>query len=604
MTRGRLAHALSSLLLAALWALAAPVLSELAPSEAADLRPWLAVAGLATGLLFGAGRAGPRGALIQLGRLSLGGFLVGAVGALALALAHRLGAATALALGLCAFGLAVACGLVLARASATANEIAERGPPLRWMIAGTCGALTVAAWALASGHVLGQRTADATRHAVGQARDLVSIVAARAIVGGELRGLGALAPTDGYLVTVDDAGRVLSGVGVAVPTGSTLALAAAGEAGPFVCTTQGRTLPCAVRRLTDGSRVVAAVERAPIAGDVMLAFALAGVLVALGAILVGRLVGAATASDLGRVTKTLDRLGRGPHGLDRKIVVASLDEVGDLAAALGRLRAHLRPALAEYETALEKAQAADRARDEFLQLVSAELRTPLDQIVSGARALLDPASEKLSAEQTEDVRIVLSSSLHLVDLIDEVLDVSAIATGQVNLKLEDCDLGRVVGDVAKAQRPIVQNKGVEVRLDVGEPSPRARADEKRIRQVITNIISNAAKFTEKGSIEVWAKHHGAGEVELGVRDTGPGIDPKQLPRLFTEFVQLGSLKQRAHGTGLGLAICKRLVEAHGGKVAAESTPGVGSTFRVTLPVGGPPTKEKEENISGQQEALA
>jgi signal transduction histidine kinase len=152
-------------------------------------------------------------------------------------------------------------------------------------------------------------------------------------------------------------------------------------------------------------------------------------------------------------------------------------------------------------------------------------------------------------------------------------------------------VGQLVSDVAKAQRPIVQAKGVEVKIDVDSPSPRARADERRLRQVVTNLVGNAAKFTEKGHIAVSAKKSGnGGEIEITVGDTGPGIDPKQLPRLFTEFVQLGSLKQRAHGTGLGLAICKRLVEAHGGRISAESTPGQGSIFRFVIPVAGPGEK--------------
>ncbi|HEX6835337.1 MAG TPA: HAMP domain-containing sensor histidine kinase, partial [Polyangia bacterium] len=189
-------------------------------------------------------------------------------------------------------------------------------------------------------------------------------------------------------------------------------------------------------------------------------------------------------------------------------------------------------------------------------------------------------------EQKEDVRIVLTSATHLVDLIDEVLDISAIATGQVQLKLGDVDVGQLVGDVAKAQRPLVQQKGVEIKIDIESPSPHARADERRLRQVVTNIISNAVKFTDKGSIEIAARKDGE-RVVISVKDTGPGIAEEQLPKLFSEFVQLGSLKQRARGTGLGLAICKRLVEAHGGQVAAESTLGKGSIFRVLLPLRGP-----------------
>ena len=104
--------------------------------------------------------------------------------------------------------------------------------------------------------------------------------------------------------------------------------------------------------------------------------------------------------------------------------------------------------------------------------------------------------------------------------------------------------------------------------------------------MVTNIISNAVTFTETGSIELGA-HKDGERIVISVKDTGPGIAAEQLPKLFSEFVQLGSLKQRARGTGLGLAICKRLVEAHGGQVAAESTPGKGSTFRVTVPARGP-----------------
>jgi signal transduction histidine kinase len=252
-------------------------------------------------------------------------------------------------------------------------------------------------------------------------------VAGRALVSRQIDALaGELAPEGGYLVAVDENLQVLGGVGVGVPTGSKVDIS---PDEPYVCHSVGRDLPCAVRQLSDGTNVIAAVPPAPLDGDVVLAFALVGVLLALASVGLARLVVVGATRDLERVVKVLDNLGRGPHGLEKPVVAASLDEVGDLAAALGALRAHLQPTLADYEVALEKAQAADHARTNFLGLVSTELRSPLDQIVAGAQALLDPASEKLTAEQTEDVRIVVSSSLHLVDLIDEVLDISAIATG-------------------------------------------------------------------------------------------------------------------------------------------------------------------------------
>jgi signal transduction histidine kinase len=225
-------------------------------------------------------------------------------------------------------------------------------------------------------------------------------------------------------------------------------------------------------------------------------------------------------------------------------------------------------------------------RDEFLQLVSIELRSPLDAIIGTSRDMLADTATPLTTEQRDDVNTVLAASRQLTELIDEVLDLSAIATGQIQLRLAELDVGALVGDVVKIQRPIVQKKSVELKLSVAGPSTRARVDERRLRQVITNIVSNAVKFTDKGAIEVGVRPVDRA-IEISVKDTGPGIPPESLPKLFKEFVQLGSLKQRAHGTGLGLAICKRLVDAHGGEVRAESTVGQGSTFFITVPIAGP-----------------
>jgi signal transduction histidine kinase len=527
---------------------------------------------------------GPRGAVGLGGVVALSGAIVSAVAALVLL--RSLGAAEAVGLALAAGGLTVCVALIITLIALwrigrkRSDDSVGRSVPLRALMAGTSGLLATAAWALASGHVLGQLHADAVRHAVDEARDLGAIVAERALISDDIDAIAAsLTPENGYLVSLDDQGHVLGGVGI--PVGAQVTMP-----DPDLCRSGHRTLPCAARRLVDGTLVVAAVPSVPIAPGVVLGFWLAAVFVALTALFIGGLIGGGAARDLVHVAQTLDQLGRTAQSLDRPVVALSHDEVGDLATALGRLRRNLAPGLAEYQAALEKAQAADHARTEFLTLVSAELRSPLDRILAGARTLLDPAAEPLSAEQKEDVRIVLTSATHLVDLIDEVLDISAIATGQVSLKLGDVDIGQLVGDVAKAQRPLVQQKSVEIKIDIATPSPRARADERRLRQVITNIISNAVKFTDKGSIEITAEQKGD-RVIVSVRDTGPGIAEEQLPRLFSEFVQLGSLKQRARGTGLGLAICKKLVEAHGGQVTAESKIGRGSTFRVILPVRGP-----------------
>jgi signal transduction histidine kinase len=582
--------AAGALALAVAWSLLCPWLVALPSAQAHVLAPFEAFAAILVGLMAWRGTEsavalGPRGAVRMGGLLTLLG--AAASVALGLSLLRSLGAAAAVAFALAAGGLTICVGLIVTLVAAwrigrrRGDETAGRSIPLRGLMAGAAGLLATAAWALASGHVLGQLHADAERHAIDEARDLCAIVAERALISDEIDAIApTLAPPGGYLVSLDDTGRVVGGVGADVVAGTEVVTL--GDE----CRIGHRALPCAVRRLVDGSIVAAAVPQVAIAPSVVLGFSIAGLLVALTALGIGALIGSGSARDLARVATTLDELGRSPRGLDRPVVALSNDEVGDLATALGRLRARLQPGLAEYQSALEKAQAADSARTEFLTLVSAELRNPLDRILAGARTLLDPNNEKLSDEQKEDVRIVLTSATHLVDLIDEVIDVSAIATGQVSLKLGDVDVGQLVGDVAKAQRPLVQHKAVEIKIDIDSPSPHARADERRLRQVITNIISNAVKFTDKGSIEIAARRD-AERVIISVKDTGPGIAEEQLPKLFSEFVQLGSLKQRARGTGLGLAICKRLVEAHGGQVAAESTLGKGSTFRILLPARGP-----------------
>jgi len=552
-------------------------------------------AGLVTAFLAPRGVLGAAGAA-RLALVQLATGLVGAVaGALALGLV--VGATPALALGLSSVGVAVvvalssgAAGFALdRRRHPNADLIDAPGVPLRALVAGVCGALTVAGWALASGYVLGQRDRDAARRALDEVRDLAAIAAERLRAAPTTQSdveplLAALAPAGGWLVTVDGNGRVVAG---AAPAPEMVI-----DSGPRpTCRAGDRELPCAVRYLDELTRVVAAAPAKSSDGGVVV-FLLAGLAVAASALGIGGLVGAASARDLDRVTRAVDELRRTAGGkrsldLDKPIVVGSLDEVGRLAAALGRLRAHLQPMIADYRRALERSQAADRARDEFLQLVSIELRSPLDQVIAGAQALIDDTHDPLTAEQREDVKTVLAASRHLTELIDEVLDISAIATGQITLRLGNVDVGALVGDVAKIQRPIVQKKGVEVKVAVDEPSPVVRADERRLRQVITNIVSNAVKFTDHGSIEITVSLEGK-RVEVSVKDTGPGIAPEALPKLFREFVQLGSLKQRAHGTGLGLAICKRLVEAHGGEVRAKSELGMGSIFYVELPVAGPP----------------
>jgi signal transduction histidine kinase len=589
----------SGLAIGLVWAFVCPWLAGIDGNPVALLRLVIALAaGGGAALLAPRGVLGSAGSARLTVTIAVTGTLAAIVGAIACV--REIDSTPALALGLSQAGVTIVFALcagagafaVDRKQHPVADLVDAPGVPLRALVAGVCGALAVGAWALASAYVLGQRDRDASLHAVHEARDLVAIAAERLLAAprraGDIDSMAAmLAPSGGYLVAVDPAGRVGSGVGVGVAPGSTVTII---EGPPTTCRVLRRDVPCAVRQLDEQTRLVAAAPAQPVHGNVIIAFLLAGLAVAASALAIGGLIGAASARDLDRVTRAVDDVRRSAKGsrldLDKPIVVGSLDEVGHLAAALGRLRAHLQPMILDYRSALERATSADKARDEFLQLVSIELRGPLDKIISGAQILIADTADPLTLEQREDVKTVLAASRHLTELIDEVLDISAIATGQITLRLAPVDLGQLVSDVAKIQRPIVQKKGVEVKVAIDQPSPVVRADERRLRQVMTNIVSNAVKFTDSGSIEIIVKVDDK-LVGVSVKDTGPGIAAEALPKLFREFVQLGSLKQRAHGTGLGLAICKRLVEAHGGEVSAESQVGVGSTFRVKLPIAGP-----------------
>ena len=579
--------------LTAATALLVPLLVALDPVLRSPVRLFAVVIGIATAVAVAAfGPSGePPGArlgtrvgsiVIVTGTL----FTVGA-GALAIGLGRPLGLAlphTMLAAILTgAIGAALGVGTLAGVAAGTSRagvSLPSAGLSLRFLVGGATGTLTLATWALATAHLLGHFEASTRQTAVAEARDLVAIAAT--LPPGELERLAAgLAPPGGFLARIDAGGRVLPGVSVGLPRD---ALIRVDEGPPTTCQVAERDppLPCAQREIGDGTRVVAGVSDVPIPTGVLLVFMIVGGVAALVAFAIGGMLGGGPGDELDRVAAVLDELGRsGQGGLDRPIPAVSLDEVGDLAVALAQLRLRLRPGLVEHDEALARAHVADQERERFLALVSEELRAPLDRILGCSRVLLE-GGEPLQPAQREDVRLIVSSSTHLTELIEEVLDLSAIATGQVRLRLGDVDLGALAADVARAQRPLIGARPVELRVIAPERDARVRGDERRLRQVATNLISNAVKFTTEGTITITVARAPDAWV-LSVADTGPGIAPEQLPRLFVEFVQLGTLRQRARGTGLGLAICKRLIEAHGGTVTADSVLGRGTTFTVRLP---------------------
>jgi signal transduction histidine kinase len=230
-----------------------------------------------------------------------------------------------------------------------------------------------------------------------------------------------------------------------------------------------------------------------------------------------------------------------------------------------------------------KLRALDQLKSEFLASMSHELRTPLNSIIGFADVLLEGLDGELNERMEEDVRLIRESGRHLRELIGDILDMSKIESGRMDLRYEDIDLRQMAQDVLAANQPLAQAKNLDLYLDVDDSVLTVPADRTRIRQVLINIMGNAIKFTEKGSISL-SIHDKDSHVLVAIRDTGIGIKEENIGIVFEQFRQIdGGLNRAAGGTGLGMPITKKLVEIHGGDIWIESVYGQGSTFFFTLP---------------------
>jgi signal transduction histidine kinase/CheY-like chemotaxis protein len=235
----------------------------------------------------------------------------------------------------------------------------------------------------------------------------------------------------------------------------------------------------------------------------------------------------------------------------------------------------------DLQAARAAADRANRAKSEFLSRMSHELRTPLNAILGFAQLM---EMRELDAGQRESVQEINRGGRHLLALTNDVLDISRVETGRLSLSVEPVSVGEVLEESFSLIRSLAEARGIQVRAHRRDGSPEfVSADQQRLRQVLVNLLSNAVKYNRpEGSVDVTCETTAAGRARIVVADTGSGIDPELMGALFEPFARLGAERTSVEGTGLGLALSKRLVEAMGGALSADSVPGHGTRFVVEL----------------------
>lgn len=235
--------------------------------------------------------------------------------------------------------------------------------------------------------------------------------------------------------------------------------------------------------------------------------------------------------------------------------------------------------------AMEQAQSADRLKSAFLATMSHELRTPLNSIIGFTGIVLQGMSGPLNEEQVKQLAMVKGSANHLLDLINDVLDISKIEAGQVQITRKSFDMRSVIEAALRTVLPLAAKKGLSLDSAIASDVGVIISDRRRVEQILINLLNNAIKFTKQGDVRIECRIK-EGRLETCVHDTGIGIKPEDMGKLFIPFRQIDTGLARNHeGTGLGLSICLRLVEMLGGTIRAESEWGKGSAFTFTLPLG-------------------
>lgn len=280
--------------------------------------------------------------------------------------------------------------------------------------------------------------------------------------------------------------------------------------------------------------------------------------------------------------------------LSARAEVRNQDEIGWLAEAFNQMADRLRVARAELESRQEKllilkeaAETANRAKSQFLANMSHELRTPMNAIIGYSEMLIEEAGEH-SEECVADLERILGAGKHLLSLISDILDLSKIEAGRMELYLEDFNLSRLINEVVNTIRPLIAQNANTFSAEIAQDVGTVHSDMTKVRQVLLNLLSNACKFTHSGRIRLIVEQRAiAGQlcIVLQVKDTGIGLQPERAARVFDAFTQADASTTRKYGgSGLGLTITREFCEMMGGTIEVQSEPGVGSVFTATLPV--------------------
>jgi len=372
-------------------------------------------------------------------------------------------------------------------------------------------------------------------------------------------------------------------------------------------------------------------------------FTVVGFLAALG---IGILISTVITKPIISPTNASERIARGD--LDERVAITARDEIGQLGEAFNRMASEIKTATqeirdknaeleqgnrklsranSELHTALEELQAktgklnalnvelqnASRLKSEFLANMSHELKTPLNAIIGFTKLVLKHGSGSLREEQQNNLRNVLISAEQLLKLINDILDLSKIEAGKMQLFVAPFDLHETVEMAAAMIRQSAEEKDLTVTCNVAEDLHKVYSDQDKVRQILINLLGNSVKFTSSGRIAVTARKstmqkEGRGSVDcaaISVEDTGIGIAPKDRTVIFENFMQAdGSITRRFGGSGLGLSISKKFARIIGGDITVESTPGAGSVFTLVFPIDIPPEEAAEAEDSLRRASLS